>query len=58
MGLTHFSAILLFAVVVSTAFAFHSRQAPRERLFYAVKSFVLFVGAAVVIGWLMFPISR
>ena len=58
MGLTHLGAILFFAAVVSTAFAFHSRQTPRERAFYAVTSFVLFVGAAVVIGWLMFPISH
>jgi hypothetical protein len=56
--LTHFEAILFFAAVVSTAFAFHSRQLPRERLFYAVKSFVLFVGSAVLIGWLMYPISH
>ncbi len=58
MRLTHIEAILLFSAVVSAAFAFHSRQAPRDRVFYAVKSFVLFVGAAVLIGWLMFPISR
>lgn len=58
MGLTHFGAILFFAAVVSTAFAFHSRQTPRERAFYAVKSFVLFVGAAILIGWLMLPISH
>ncbi len=58
MVLTHFQAIIFFAAVVSTAFAFHSRQLPRERVFYAVKSFVLFVGCAVLIGWLMYPISR
>ena len=58
MGLTHFEAILFFAAVISAAFAFHSREAARERVFYAVKSFVLFVGAAVLIGWLMYPISH
>jgi hypothetical protein len=58
VGLTHFEAILFFAAVVSTAFAFHSRQAPRERAFYALKSFLLFVGSAILIGWLMLPISR
>jgi hypothetical protein len=58
VGLTHFEAILFFAAVVSVAFAFHSRQAARERAFYALKSFLLFVGAAILIGWLMLPISR
>ena len=58
MAVTHFEAILFFAAVISAAFAFHSRQSARERAFYAMKSFVLFVGVAILIGWLMFPISH
>ncbi len=56
--MTHFEAILFFAAVVSAAFAFHSRQSPRERASYALRSFLLFVGVAILIGWLMFPISH
>ncbi len=58
VAVTHFEAILFFAAVVSAAFAFHSRQSPRERVFYALRSFLLFVGVAILIGWLMFPISH
>lgn len=56
--MTHFEAILFFAAVISTAFAFHARQGASERALYAAKSFALFVGAAVLIGWLMYPISH
>ncbi len=56
--MTHFEAILFFAAVISVAFAYHSRVSARERVFYAVKSFLLFVGSAILIGWLMFPISH
>lgn len=58
MGLTHFEAILFFSAVVSAAFAFHSRATTRDRVYYAVRSFLLFVGAAVLIGWLMYPLSH
>jgi hypothetical protein len=57
-GITHFHAVLFFAAAVSVAFAFHSRLRTPDRLRYALKSFLLFVGAAILIGWLMYPFSR
>jgi len=58
MKMTHFQALILFALVTSLVFAFLSKQAPRERIRYAIWSFLAFVVIALAIGWLMFPFSR
>ena len=58
MQLTHFQAMLLFALVISVAFAFLTKQAWRERLKYAAWSFFLFVAVALGIGWLMYLFAR
>jgi hypothetical protein len=54
LTLTHFQALLLFALVVSLAFAFLSRRTLRDRLRYTVWSLIVFLAAAIGIGWLMF----
>jgi hypothetical protein len=56
--ITHFAAMTLFAAAASATLAFQSRPTNRERLVYAVKTFVMFVGGAIVFAWLLFPISR
>ena len=56
--ISHFAAMTLFAAAASATLAFQSRPTNRERLIYAVKTFVLFVGGAILIGWLLYPISR
>lgn len=58
MTLNHFQAMLLFAVVVSAAFAFLTKRTAGERLRYALLAFLAFMGVALVVGWLMFPLSR
>jgi uncharacterized membrane protein SirB2 len=58
MRLTHFQALLLFALVISIAFAFLSKQSPRDRLKYAFWSFLAFLVIALGIAWLMFPFPR
>lgn len=58
MRLTHFQALLLFALVISVAFAFLSKQSPRDRLKYAIGSFLAFLLVALGIAWLMFPFPR
>ncbi len=58
MRLTHFQALLLFALVISIAFAFLSKKSPRERLKYAFWSFLAFLVIALGIAWLMFPFPR
>jgi hypothetical protein len=56
--ITHFAAMTLFAAAASATLAFHSRPTNRERCLYALKTFLMFVGGAILIAWLLFPISR
>jgi len=57
-GLTHFQALLFFALVVSVAFAFLTEQAAPARVKYVVWAFLAFLLVAIGIGWLMYPFSR
>lgn len=50
--------MLLFAFLVSVVFGVIAKNATRERIIYGAKSFVLFVGVALLIGWLMYPFPR
>lgn len=52
---SHFLLLLLFAALVSAVFAALSRDEPRAQLRTAALMFGGFVGAALVLGWLMFP---
>jgi heme A synthase len=47
--------MLLFAALVSAVFAALSRDEPREQLRTGLVMFGGFVGAALVLGWLMVP---
>ena len=58
MRFTHFQAMLLFAVVISVAFAFLSKQSPRDRLRYALWSFLAFLVISLGIAWLMVLLPR
>jgi len=53
MAIPHFLALLLFSLLVSVVFGVISKDTPRDRLLYGLKSFGLFVGTAVVLGWAM-----
>ena len=57
-SLTHFEAMLFFAVVVSITFAFLSKRGPTERVQYSLWAFLAFLLVAIGIGWLMYPFSR
>lgn len=56
--MTHFAAVLLFALFASVVFGNTQRETPRRMLRYGIYCFVLFAGAAVVLSWLMFLIAR
>jgi putative Mn2+ efflux pump MntP len=56
--LSHFQAMLLFALLISIAFGFLSRRPPVERLKYIAWSFFLFLLIGIGIGWVMYPFSR
>jgi hypothetical protein len=54
----HFQTMAIFALAVSVAFAFLSKQTTIERVRYAIWAFVAFLVVAIGIGWLMYPFSR
>jgi len=58
LHLSHFQALLLFALIVSLAFGTLGRRKPIERLKYAAWSFSMFLLVAIALGWLMYPFSR
>ncbi|UWZ84762.1 hypothetical protein [Occallatibacter riparius] len=55
---SHFSAVLLFALFVSIVFGITMRDTPQRMVRYGAYCFVMFVGAAIVLSWLMFLIAR
>ncbi len=58
MNLSHFQAMLLFAFVISVAFAFLTKRRLGERIRYALWAFLAFLIVGVAIGWLMYPFSH
>ena len=58
LQLSHFQALLLFALVISVAFGFLSRRSPMERLKYALWSMLMFLVFGIGIAWVMYPFSR
>jgi uncharacterized membrane protein len=58
MTLNHFATMVIFALAVSAAFAFLSKNTSRERIRYAVWAFLAFLLVATGIGWLMYPFSH
>ena len=58
MHVSHFSAVLLFALFASTVFGITMRETPRRMVRYGLYCFSLFVGSAIVISWVMFLIAR
>jgi hypothetical protein len=57
-SLTHFGALIFFALVVSVTFAFLSKRGIIERTKYSLWAFLAFLVVAIGIGWLMFPFSQ
>ena len=55
---SHFAAVVLFALFASTVFGITMRETPRRMLKYGIYCFVLFVGAAIALSWIMFLIAR
>lgn len=56
MILSHFTALLIFALIVSTVFGLITKNEPREQFRYGVFVFLSFLAAAIVVGWLMYPL--
>ena len=58
LRLSHFGAMLLFALLVSLVLACLTQRSSSDGVKYAVWSFALFVLVGVGVAWLMYPISR
>ncbi len=56
MIISHFPAMLLFSFLVSVAFGVLSKEKPREQVIYGAKVFATFVGIALLLGWIMYPL--
>jgi hypothetical protein len=56
--LNHFGGMLLFALLITVAFAALGQRKGIERFRYALWSFALFVLIGVGIAWVMYPFSR
>lgn len=55
---SHFSAVLLFALCASVVFGITMRETPRRMFRYGLYCFTLFVASAIVLSWVMFLIAR
>jgi hypothetical protein len=53
---SHLGLLLLFALFVSTIFATLMRDTPRDQALLGLRLFGAFLAAALVMGWLMFPL--
>lgn len=55
---SHFTAVVLFAIFVSTVFGITMRDTPRRMFRYGIYCFAMFCGSAIVLSWLMNLIAR
>ena len=55
---SHFGLMLMFAVFVSLIFATIAKDTPGEQAKLGAQMFAMFLGAAMVLGWIMrlFPL--
>lgn len=52
---SHFLLLVLFSLGVSTVFSLLMKKDTAEQLRFGGLLFASFIGAAVVLGWLMYP---
>jgi hypothetical protein len=53
---SHLGLMVIFALFVSTVFATLMRDEPKEQLMFGARMLAGFVGAGVLIGWLLYPL--
>ncbi|MFY9731096.1 MAG: hypothetical protein WB723_09740 [Candidatus Acidiferrales bacterium] len=56
--MSHFGAMVLFALFVSMALGCLTRRSIPERIKYAAWSFLWFLVIGIGAAWLMYPLSR
>jgi len=52
---SHLGLMVVFALFVSTVFATLMRDEPKHQLTFGARLFAGFIGAGIVIGWLLYP---
>lgn len=55
---SHFAAVVLFALFASVVFGITQRETTQRMVRYGLYCFILFVGSAIVLSWVMFLIAR
>jgi hypothetical protein len=55
---SHFAAVLLFSLFASTVFGITMRETPRGMARYGAYCFLMFVGSAILLSWVMYFIAR
>jgi hypothetical protein len=58
ISLSHFSAVVLFALFASVVFGITQRNTTIEQVRYGLYCFALFVGGVFVAGWVMWLLRR
>lgn len=56
--LSHFPAMVIFALLVSVALASLGGHSMKQRIKYALWSLALFLALGVGLAWLMYPFSH
>ena len=52
--MTHFLYLVGFSLFVSVVFGAMAEGTPKERIWYAAKTFLQFVGISLAIAWLLY----
>ena len=55
MIVSHFTALAVFALLVSVVFAGINKTTFRAQLQYGAFVFVAFLAVALIVGWIMYP---
>ncbi len=58
LPLSHFSAVLLFALFASVVFGITQRAQPRMMLRFGAFCFALFVGSVIAASWVMYFVKH
>lgn len=53
---SHLLLMVVFALFVSVIFATLMRDDPRDQVRFGLRLFAGFIGAGILLGWLMYPL--
>jgi hypothetical protein len=53
---SHLALMVIFSLFVSVVFSVLSRDDPKEQVVFGARLFGGFVGAGILIGWLLYPL--